>query len=197
MELIKRSPVDSLYAETVKSHISVLEEAINAFDIEIVKAIVEKKGFNIQNLKIGTDEQSPLYYGVQRLRFVNEALLKGHISIGNNITWKNLNVPGMFKEDKQRDVENIKANPLFKIMEQFTSLIFGDPSIWEQEFNEIKEIVKYLIEKTDDIDAFTKEKDGTPLTVLVLAVESGFDDICQLLIGKGTNPAHDFLTPLY
>jgi hypothetical protein len=195
MELIERSPVDSLYAETVTSHISVLEEAINAFDIEIIKAIVEKKGFNIQNLKISADELSPLYYAVQRLYFVNQAISKGYVgSTNGNITWKNLNVPGMFQEDKQRCMENMKSDPDYKRVEQLSTLQYiGDPSAWKQELEEIKEIVKYLIDKTDNVDAFAKGvPNGNLLTVLDLAVQSDFDDICRLLIEKGANPTRIF-----
>jgi hypothetical protein len=195
MELIKCSPVGSLYAETVKGHISILEEAINAFDIEIVRAIVEKKGFDIQNLKINADELSPLYYAVMRLYYVNQAISKGYIgNTSGNITWKNLDVPGIFQEDKQRCMENMKSDPDYKMVEQLSTLQYiGDPSVWKQEFEEIKEIVKYLIDKTDSVDAFAKRvPNGNPLTVLDLAVESDFDDICRQLIEKGANPIRIF-----
>jgi len=195
MELINRSPVDSLYAETVKSHISVLEEAINTFDIEIVKAIVEKKGFNIQDLKISADELSPLYYTISRRHYLSEAISDGGLQISNNenINWSKANFPGIFKEGKMAYYENIKSDPLFnsKEMERLNSyMLFGKPEIWKQEFKEFNEIVEFLIEKTDDVDKFAKEAPtGECTTALDLAVEFDFDDICRLLIEKGADPA--------
>ena len=190
MELIRRSPADALYAETVKSRISVLEEAINSFDVEIVKRIVEAKGFDIQDLKISADELSPLYYAVLRLYFVEHAISKGHIPNGDNITWKNLNVPGVFAEDKQLFMEQMKNDPAYKeIGPSCTAQFIGDSSIWKQEFEEIKTIVKYLIDKTDNVDAFVKQI----VNVLGLAIEHDFEDICRLLIEKGADPARIFV----
>ena len=192
MEIIKRSPPDALYAETKKNFISVLQEAVNTFDIEIIKAIVEKKGFDIQNLKISGDELSPLCYAIQRLHFVNQARLTGQIDRTNgNINWKKFNLPGMFTEDKQSYFQKLKEDPLFKIMEEHSLPLFiGIPSVWEQEFEKIKNIVKYFIDKTDDVDLFVKEvPEGYRTNALSLAATSDFDDICRLLIVKGANPA--------
>jgi len=187
MELITRSPFDSLYAETKKSYISVLEEAINTFDIEIIKAIVEKKGFDIQNLKISADELSPLYYAVMRLSILKQAISTGNIDTTNaNITWKNFNVPGMFAEDKQQYLEALQSDPMYQEMgKHLLPLFIGDSSIWEQEYAEVKEIVKYLLDKTKNVDAFAK----ADITALGLAAKCDFDDICRLLIEKGANPA--------
>jgi ankyrin repeat protein len=205
LKLIDRSPFDALYSETVTNYISVLEEAINSFDIDIVKAIVDKKGFDINrnvSLKdsppfhISADELSPLYYAVQRMNFVNQAIQKGHIdSLNGNINYTKLNVQGIFPEDKQSYLKEMKTAPLLKITEPSTLHQFvGVKSVWKQEFKELKEIVKYLMEKTDDVDKFAKEvPDGTHTTTLTLAVESDFDDICRLLIEKGANPACPFV----
>jgi len=198
LKLIERSPSDALYSETVTDYISVLEEAINTFDIEIVKAIVEKKGFNIQDLKINADELSPLYYAIMRCYFLSKAISEGKITIPNNanMSWSKANFPGIFTEDKMAYYDNMISDPLSKEMEQFSTYKFcGKPEIWKQELSELKEIVKYLIEKTDDVDKFDKETppDGTHITALTLAVESDFDDICRLLIKKGANPARIFV----
>jgi hypothetical protein len=64
--------------------------------------------------------------------------------------------------------------------------------IWKQELSELKEIVNYLVCKTDDVDAFAKEVSGDKITALSFAVECNFDDICRLLIEKGSNPARIF-----
>ncbi|MDR1868557.1 MAG: ankyrin repeat domain-containing protein, partial [Treponema sp.] len=193
MELIKRSSADSLYAETVKSRISVLEEAINAFDIEIVKAIVEKKGVDIQDLKISVDELSPLYYAIIRCYFLSNAICNGKLQIPNyaNTSWSKANFPGIFTEDKKAYHENMKSDPSYKMTEQSSQdLYIGIQSIWKQEFEELKEIVKYLIEKTNDVDKFVKiNPEGDRTTALSLAIESNFDDICHLLIEKGASPA--------
>jgi len=191
-ELIERSKANYLYAETRKSYISVLEEAINTFDIDIIKAIVEKEGFDIQKLKISADELSPLYYAIMRCHFVS----KGKIpEIGiENINWEKFNVPGIFTEDRKTNYENMTRDPLWKKLEESSIYMFcGKPEIWKQELQELKKIVKYLIDKTDDVDAFAKEApDGGRTTALSLAVESDFDDICRLLIEKGANPARIF-----
>jgi ankyrin repeat protein len=198
IELIERSPMDSLYAKTVRRHISVLEEAINTFDIEIVRATVEKKGFDIQNLIISSDDFSPLYYVINRCYILSKAISKGKIAIPDNanINWAKANFPGIFIEDKMDYHENIKSYPLFNNID-IAKLIsyekFGKPEIWEQEFMKLKEIVKYLIDRTDDVDKFVKKyPDGDRTTALSLAVESDFDDICRLLIAKGANPVRIF-----
>jgi len=198
IELIRQSPVDSFYAETVRRYISVLEEAINAFDIEIVRAIVEKKGFDIQNLIISSDDFSPLYYVINRCYILSKAISEGKITIPDNanINWAKANFPGIFIEDKMAYYENIKSNPLFNNID-IGKLIsydkFGKPEIWEQEFIKLKEIIKYLIDRTDDVDKFVKENpSGDRTTALSLATESDFDDICRLLIAKGANPARIF-----
>ena len=194
MELIRRSSVASLYAETVKNHISVLEEAINTFDIEIVKAIVEKDKFNINNIKISADEFSPLYYTVNRLKIISDALMNGSIELGNNITWKNFNIPGISTESKQKNYNKMQANPLSEKNDQFSQNQFiGNSSIWKQECNELLDIVQYLIDKTEDVDAFEKKIDEKSYTnVLSLAVESNFYNICRKLIEKGADPARIF-----
>jgi len=196
MELIGRSPVDSLYAENKKNFISVLQNAIDGFDIEIVKAIVENKGFDIQKLKISADELSPLYYTIMRCHFVSNLISTGKITENEkrNITWEKFNVPGIFTEDKMAYHENMISDPMYKEMEKLSIYIFcGKPEIWKQELQELKEIVKYLADKTDDVDAFAKKApNGDDTTALSLAVESDFDNICRLLIEKGANPAHVF-----
>ena len=204
MELIERSPVDSLYAETVIRRISVLEEAVNTFDIEIVKAIVDKKGFDINRnlslddsppLHISADEFSPLYYVINRCYFLSKAISEGKISISKNanINWHKANFPGIFIEDKMIFYENIKSDPLFNNidMEKLISHEkFGKTEIWKQEFMKLKEIVNYFIEKTDNVDKFVKiNPEGDRTTALSLAIESNFDDICHLLIEKGASPA--------
>jgi len=195
MELINRSPVVSLYAETVKRHISVLEEAINTFDIDIVRAIVEKKGFNMQDIKISADELSSLYYAIMRCSFLSDTISNGGLQIPNNpnMNWSKANFPGIFTEDKMAYYNKIKSDTLInnKEMESLNIYIFlGKPEIWEQEFKELKEIIKYLIEKTNDVNKFAKETPtGERTTALDLAVESDFDDICRLLIKKGADPA--------
>jgi ribosomal protein S27AE len=204
MELIERSPVDSLYAETVIRRISVLEEAVNTFDIEIVKAIVDKKGFDINRnlslddsppLHISADEFSPLYYVINRCYFLSKAISEGKISISKNanINWHKANFPGIFIEDKMTFYENIKSDPLFNNidMEKLISHEkFGKTEIWKQEFMKLKEIVNYFIEKTDNVDKFVKiNPEGDRTTALSLAIESNFDDICHLLIEKGASPA--------
>jgi len=195
MELIKRSPVDSLYAETVKKHICVLEEAINTFDIEIVKAIVEKKGFDIQKLKISADELTPLYYTVMRLNFISKVLKNNRIdTVNRNINWLKLDVAGMFIEDKKSYWNETQAGPLYKETESLLLRMFiGIESIRKQEYKEIEKIIQYLIDKTNNVDAFAKEApNGDRTTVLDIAVESDFADICRLLIQKGADPARIF-----
>jgi len=196
MELIERSTIKSLYAETVRGHISVLQEAINTFDIDIVKAIVEKKGFNIQGLKISADELSPLYYTLQRCYNVSHLISIGELSISNmnNINYAKLDVPGVLPEDKIVNYENMIYDPRWKMTEKLSyNMFYGKPEIWEQELSELKEIVKYLADKTDNVDTFAKKApNGDCTTALSLAVECGFDDICRLLIEKGANPARIF-----
>jgi len=195
MELIERSTLNSLYAETKKKYISVLEEAINTFDFDIVKAIVETKGFDIHK-RISADELSPLYYAIQRCYFVSSLNSTGELSISSmkNINYTKLDVPGIFTEYRKANFENMTCDPLWKEQEKQINYMFcGKPEIWEQELSELKEIVKYLADKTDNVDTFAKKApNGDCTTALSLTVECGFDDICRLLIEKGANPARIF-----
>jgi hypothetical protein len=124
------------------------------------------------------------------MRFVSDAIKNGSVTpANNNITWKNLDVPGIFKEDKQAYLENRDSDPLNDEIKGISDWLFiGVPSVWEDEILDLMKIVRCLIEKTNDVDAFVKQN----CNVLSLAVESDFLDICRLLIEKGANPSRVF-----
>ena len=68
-----------------------MQVAIDSFDLEIVKSIIEK-GLDINKLVIDADEISPLYYAINR----KEAIKLGFSNFMKklednpfNITWKN------------------------------------------------------------------------------------------------------------
>jgi hypothetical protein len=122
--IIEHSHVNALYAETnTDTHISILQEAINSYDIEIVKNIVNKKGFDIQK-KISTDKETPLDYAKQRLDMIDEQFIN------------NINYATMEKTARTLIIVFIQKE-------------CGDQSTWEDQKKGLKEIIDYLKTKTN------------------------------------------------
>jgi ankyrin repeat protein len=181
--------VSSFYAETEKNHRAVMQFAIDTYDLDIVKAIVEK---DYDTSKINTaDMETPLYYSINKLKVVSDIIHLGKIddSVGN-INWDKLNVPGISIDDKMaswldaknRLKEMISKHP--EILEKINYQWAGSPIIREDEKIALEEIALYLIDATKDLDAFhTREGVNT----LAYSIECDFPNIMKKLIDKGAS----------
>lgn len=190
MKIIEKSDSDSLTKNSLQKKRSALQEAIESCDIEIVKAVVEKIK-DIDNLRISADEESPVYYAISRYvclcRYMNDSNF--NLQDGN-IDLRNLDVPGLTKDEKIHFVKMLVSNPSFAKTQKFFMLeSYGKEEIWETELSEIKDVCLYLIEQTKDQDGYyTKTKDGNCITSLLFAAESNNVEICRKLLIHKANP---------
>ena len=191
IKIIEKSDSDSLTKNSLQQKRSVLQEAIESCDIEIVKAIAEKIN-DIDNLRISADEDSPVYYAISRYvclyRYMNDKSFK--IQDGN-INYKNLDVPGLTKEDKIQYIKAIESD--LKLTEvkykHIMVWLYGSEELWDSELVDIQNICLYLIEQTKDQDCYYKiTKDGNHVTSLLFAAESKNVEICRKLLIHNANP---------
>ena len=188
MKIIEKSDSDSLTKNSLQEKRSALQEAIESCDVEIVKAVVEKIK-DIDNLRISADEESPVYYAINRYvllyRYINDTIFK--IQDGN-INYKNLDVPGLIEDDKVRYIKVFESDIelAYKII-MYES--YGRKELWSSELNDIQNICLYLIEQTKDQDGYyTKTMDGNYITSLLFAAESNNVEICRKLILHNADP---------
>jgi hypothetical protein len=188
MKIIEKSDSDSLTKNSLQKKRSALQEAIESCDIEIVKAVVEKIK-DIYNLRISADEDSPVYYAINRYvllyRYINDTIFKIQDGI---INYKNLGVPGLIEDDKVKYIKVFESDIelAYKII-MYES--YGRKELWSSELDDIQNICLYLIEQTKDQDGYyTKTKDGNCITSLLFAAESNNVEICRKLLIQKANP---------
>ena len=195
--IIDKSKLED-FTETKIHKIHVLQEAIDAFDLEIIRKIIDK-GFDINKVLIDADELSPLYYTISR---------KGRIKSGfnsfkkkldenpYNITWNNLDVPGLTPIEKSKNRElrigkmkNISFDFEEEIMKASFSQMFGNESTFEMQITELDKIIEYLISKTNNIDEYVKTFNKFQgVNSLFLAAEYNDVKVCEILLKNGANP---------
>lgn len=191
LTIIEKSDVKDLIKNSLQGKRCALQEAIESCDIDIVKAVVEKLN-DIENLRISPDEDSPVYYAISRYvtlyKYMNDPTFK--IKDGN-INYNNLDVPGLTKEDKIRQMNKWKSNTeLWEAAQKNTMLEnYGKEEIWESELIEIQNICLYLIEHTKDHDSFVFNGN---ITSLLFAAESNNVEICRDLIKHNADPNKNY-----
>lgn len=201
LKLIQMSSPEYLNIEPKKSSRHPLQEAIESYDIEIVRAIVEK-GLDINGLKISADACSPLYYTLMRIVALKnpfELISKmENETLPSNINWDKLNISGLSNMDKM--------NNLFLLKEKFNSTNgkevvknlynevftqeYGTQETYKKQLKYLKDICLYFIENTKNQDEFILHNKfiNQSWTSLYYAVETDDADICRKLIEKGANP---------
>ena len=191
MKIIEKSDSNSIMKNSLQKKRNAFQEAIESCDMDIVKAVIEKLN-DIEHLWISPDEDSPVYYAISRYvclyRYINDKTFK--IQDGN-INYKNLDVPGLTKEDKIQYIKAIESKP--KLAEEIYKSImqqsYGVQELWDSELVDIQNICLYLIEQTKDQDGYCKKtKDGNFVTSLLFAAESKNVEICRKLIIHKANP---------
>lgn len=195
-KIIEKSKPEYLNVESKKSKRHPLQEAIESYDLDIVKAIIEK-GLNINGLKISADACSPVYYTLMRIKSLKKPRetqnsLFNH-GIDSNTNWNNLNVSGITVGDKQNSFLNMQKTvknfgPEFMKLTMLEN--FGDESTYEVQREKLKEICIFFISKTANQDEFIlrNEMVGQSWTSLYFAAETDDADICRELLKKGANP---------
>ncbi len=153
--------------------ISVLQEALETFDMRFIKPVVDKMTENgnkkfSNDFRISADELSPLYYAIQLKHFFNTPfdVSFNQMMAGGNVRWENLAVPGMTKEQKQAYEENVFYGDLGKFTDEILNIkrITRAEAIKSGKFekcnNEIDAAISLLIERTNDVDTFVTYPDG-------------------------------------
>ena len=185
------------FSETKIHKIHVLQVAIDSFDLEIVKAIIEK-GLDINKLVIDADEVSPLYYAINR----KEAIKLGFSNFMKklednpfNITWKNFDMPGLTTGEKaiNRDYRIGKMQVNVDFEEQIKKYTFtqkfGDEKTFDDQLIQLDKIIEYLVSKTENLDDYVKSFDNQQGTnSLFLAAEYNDIKVCELLLMNGADP---------
>ena len=197
LAIIERSSLEYFTVKSVEMRREDLQEAIESYDLDLVKAIIEK-GLDINGLLISADDVSPVYYCIQqiiRVKFpdkFSEQLFTYAESI--NMVWENLNMPGLTNSDKKKLYEEYgkeisNNDDLKKIMSEFIHVLHSIPKD-EEHIANLRSICLYLIEKTANQDEFIKENfsKNQKWTALFFAVESDDKEICRALLKNGANP---------
>ena len=186
------------FTETKIHKIHVFQEAIDSFDLEIIKKIIDK-GFDINNTLIDADELSPLYYAInrkERIRFGFDNFKKKLVENPYNITWNNFDMPGLTPGDKATNrevrigkIKNVGFNFEDKIMKASFVQMYGNENTFDFQIQELDKIIEYLIDKTNDIDKYVKTFDQYQgINTLFLAAEYNDVKVCELLLEKGASP---------
>lgn len=194
--IAKSKPED--FTETKIHKIHVFQEAIDSFDLEIIKKIIDK-GFDINNTLIDADELSPLYYAInrkERIRFGFDNFKKKLVENPYNITWNNFDMPGLTPGDKATNrevrigkIKNLGFNFEDKIMKALFVQMYGNENTFDFQIQELDKIIEYLIDKTNDIDKYVKTFDQyRGINTLFLAAEYNDVKVCELLLEKGASP---------
>ena len=193
LAIIERSSIESFTVKSVKTRREALQEAIESYDLDLVKAIIEK-GLDVNGLLISADDVSPVYYCIMQIVQAKfpERLFTYDERI--NMVWENLNMPGLTNSDKKElyeyfrkiisDNDDYKKN-LPKVIHRLQSI----PKE-EEHIANLRSICLYLIEKTANQDEFIKinSQINQKWTSLFYAAESDDKEICRALLKNGANP---------
>ena len=197
LAIIEMSSIESFTVKSVKTRREALQEAIESYDLDLVKAIIEK-GLDVNGLLISADDVSPVYYCIQQIIQVKfpdkffERLLADDENI--NMVWENLNIPGLTNSDKKKRYEKYRKevsdnDDLKQIMPECIHVLHSIPKD-EEHIANLRSICLYLIEKTANQDEFIKEnyQVNEKWTALFFAVETDDKEICRALLKNGANP---------
>ena len=193
-QMLERTDKKSLFAQTNKNKISVLETVINSFDLELNKAVLDKmfgeNGKIPKDFIISADEVPPLYFLLQSKYFClkpNEIFAK--MGIGS-LNYKNLNVSGFTAEQKADNIQNLYNDPMFKAF-----LKAGGKDSYKSQCGDtskIEEILDFYIKRTEDLDVIKYSKNefretNQGCTALLYACEMDDVETCRKLINAGAD----------
>ncbi|MBR6199450.1 MAG: hypothetical protein IKQ61_04185 [Spirochaetales bacterium] len=183
-------------------HIHPLQLAIDAYDLDFVKRIADKiPDEEFQTLKISADELSPLYYILNRrsplMRGISKYIETAKLN-PDNVVWKNSIFPGYTENDKRKYREwlqnsNDSFPQFFQNMQdidnQLYELMYGFTTK-DKQLETHKEIINYLISRTENVDDFIKMipyTNGVGCNALLYAAENNDTYACRKLIQAGAD----------
>lgn len=199
LAIIERSSIESFTVKSVKTKREALQEAIESYDLDLVKAIIEK-GLDVNGLLISADDVSPVYYCIGQIieaKFPDKSFKQLFTyDESTNIVWENLNMPGLTNSDKKKLYEKYgkeisNNDDLKKILTEFRHVSQSiQKGRVEEHIANLRSICLYLIEKTANQDEFIKENfsKNQKWTSLFFAVETDDKEICRALLKNGANP---------
>ena len=195
LAIIESSSVESFTVKSVKTRREALQEAIESYDLDLVKAIIEK-GLDVNGLLISADELSPVYYCIQQIIQAKSSDKEQLFTYdeSRNMVWENLNMPGLTNSDKKELYEKyrkeISNNGDYK--KNLTDIIHRLQVLPkdEERIANLRSICLYLIEKTANQDESIKinYQVNQKWTSLFFAVETDDKEICRALLKNGADP---------
>ncbi len=192
LKIIEKTDIDTLKKQSLQEKRCALQEAIESCDMDIVKAIVDKFDC-LDSLKISADEESPVYYAINRYvhlyRYIHKIELNPAEIAEGAMHYENLDVPGLTKEEKIRYMnafENQGGKELMSAAKKLEILqSYGKEELWESELVDIQNTCLYLIEHTKDQDEYIFNGN---ITSLLYAAESNNVQICRALLKHNADP---------
>jgi len=179
------------YKESAKTNDELLN-SINEADLQKFEEIAKNTDFDTKKIA----GVSPLYYTIQRkgsLKAGFSAFIEDLIQIQVSSMVSKLDLSNLPENMRNRQYLEIfhqmratyEKSGLGKIM--FNALFGKDDEI-EQKIKNIEKILEIIIEKTSDVDSFTKDNGNkTQTNALLLSCEIGDTQTMQKLIEKGAN----------
>lgn len=172
-EVLDRTDKRTLFTQSNHRKISVLQEALETFDMRYIKPIVDKmtdggKRKFPDDFHISADELSPLYYAVELKFRLNTDPRKEFKKMleSQNIRWDNFAVPGMTEEEKKSYWNSIRngSSNFGKFSQIFTEEMIQkrteairkakQDGSFSRCVSQIDEAISLLIDRTADVDAF-------------------------------------------
>ncbi|MCQ2595445.1 MAG: hypothetical protein MJ196_09290 [Treponemataceae bacterium] len=195
-KILERTEKKTLFTQTNRRKISILQVALDSNDFDVVKAIIDKMTDNGKtkfpnDFLISSDELSPLYYEIQNraLSKMPERMMNIPLS-EQNINYQNLFVQGLSKDEKMANLQNIMDLPGYK--EKMKT--FFDEMQKNREENDNR-ILDLLIERTENVDDFKTQPDKSQpnpkhrqeITALFYAADTNDVYACEKLIENGAD----------
>ncbi|MBR0032432.1 MAG: hypothetical protein IJP61_09115 [Treponema sp.] len=174
-EILLRTSKTVLFTCSNHRKISLLQEALETFDMKYIKSIVDKMtddGISKfpEEYRISADEVSPLYYAItlKKCLFIDFGDFVRLMKEPPNIQWENFAVPGMTLEQKQAYIQNFMNgnSDMSNFFNSFMKTMSEERSKKKQEFKSnglfdecvknIDESISLLIERSENVDSFVK-----------------------------------------
>ena len=140
VEIVRKTDNEYLTIASAKKGRSALQEAINAFDYDLVKEIAER--INVKDIKISQDMLSPIDYCKNRLYVLRNGLPIPNV---NNVDVSKMNVPGLTLKDKEREFMKMLQSPFAPTAATLIfSEMYGVPKVRNVQEKELNMILDYL-----------------------------------------------------
>lgn len=138
IEVVRKTDNEHLAIASAKKGRSALQEAINAFDYDLVKEIAKR--ISVKNIIFSQDMLSPIDYCKKRLHVLRNGLPIPNV---NNVDVSKMNVPGLTLKDKKE--EFMKAQQIMHLLnDKMLRTMYGVPEVRDAQETELSRILGYL-----------------------------------------------------